>query len=56
MARYNPPVTLNLPFKVLVQRADPDYEREKRDQVEFEFSNGRQFRHNPNTRGPYAED
>lgn len=56
MARYSPPQSLTMPFKVLVQRADPDYERDKRNQVEFEFSNGRVFKHNPNTRGPYAED
>lgn len=56
MARYYPPQTLTIPFKVLIVRADPDFEREKRDQVEYEFSNGRVFKHNPAIRGPYAED
>lgn len=56
MTRYYPPTNINIPWKAMVVKKDPDFEREKRDQVEFRFSNGREFRGNPNTRGPYAED
>lgn len=56
MAPYFPPRSLTIPFKTLIQRADPDYDREKRDVVEYQFSNGRVFKHNPSTRGPYAEE
>lgn len=55
MTRYSPPTNINVPWKVAVLKRDPDYEREARDQVEFRFSNGREFRHNPANRGPYAE-
>jgi hypothetical protein len=47
--------TLQVPFLVLVTRADPDRQRAQVDQVEFEFT-GRTFRHNPNVRGPYAPE
>ena len=56
MTRYSPPTNINVPWKVAVLKRDPDYEREARDRVEFRFSNGREFRHNPANRGPYAED
>ncbi|MFA5951493.1 MAG: hypothetical protein WC807_14535 [Hyphomicrobium sp.] len=56
MARYFPPVSLSIPWKVLVLRHDPDWERDKRNEIEYEFSNGRVFRANPTTRGAYAED
>jgi hypothetical protein len=56
MARYFPPRSISIPWRALIQRWDPDYEKDKRDQVEFQFSNGRQFKHNPETRGPYADE
>lgn len=56
MARYHPPRVINIPFKALVQRADPDFERARRKVVEYEFSNGRKFEANPDNRGAYAED
>lgn len=42
-------------FKSLVVRADPDFEAEKRRETEYKFSNGREFRANPATRGAYEE-
>lgn len=56
MPRYFPPTNINIPWKVLVLKKDHDYEREKRDQLEYQFSNGREFRGNPDKRGPYADD
>ena len=56
MARYYPPVTLSVPWKVLILRHDPDWERDKRSELEYQFSNGREFRANPTTRGAYADD
>jgi hypothetical protein len=57
MARYFPPRSIEVPWKVLVLRKDPDYERQKRDQLEYQFSNGRQFRTtNPDNRGAYADE
>jgi hypothetical protein len=47
---------LNIPWQVLVNRADPQFEQKKRNEVEYEFSNGRQFRGNPATRGAYAQE
>ena len=41
-------------FKSVVLKADPDFEAEKRNELEYEFSNKRQFRGNPAMRGPYA--
>ena len=56
MAAYYPPRSISIPFKVLVQRADPDFERARRKEREYEFSNGRVFEANPDNRGPYADD
>lgn len=56
MARYHPPRSIDRPFKVLVQRADPDFERARRKVVEYEFSNGRKFEANPDNRGAYADE
>jgi hypothetical protein len=56
MARYYPPRSFTTPFKTLVQKADPDYQRAIRNETEYTFSNGRTFTANPNTRGPYAPD
>ncbi len=52
MARRHTRITI--PFKTLIIKADPDYEKDKRDEVEYEFSNGRIFKSvNSNRRGPY---
>lgn len=48
--------TLNLPWRSIVNKADPEREREIRNEVEYEFSNGRKFRGNPKTRGPYEPE
>ncbi|WP_213287577.1 hypothetical protein [Bradyrhizobium sp. sGM-13] len=56
MPRYFPPKSISIPWKVLVLRQDPDLERDKRNEIEYQFSNGRAFRGNPATRGPYSED
>lgn len=53
---YNPPtkvVTVQVPFKTLVVRADPDFEQAKRRDVFYETS-GRVFTGNNNTSGPYS--
>ena len=55
-ARYNPPTrvrTLQIPFKVLVLRADPGFESAKRREPFYEFSNGRRFDENTAVQGPY---
>lgn len=56
MARYHPPRKISVPFKTLVLRADPDFEKERRKAREYEFSNGRVFEADPDHRGPYADD
>ncbi len=56
--RYNPPTqvtTLNVPYAALVNRADPDYQRRKRREVEYEFS-GRVFYADPNVRGAFNQN
>ena len=53
---YYPPRSIDIPFKTLVLRADPDWQRAKTDEVEYQFSNGREFRANPETRGAYAAE
>lgn len=44
--------SLDLPYKVQILRADPDFEREKRKQPEYEFR-GRSFTADPSHRGAY---
>ena len=39
----------------LVLRADPDYYREKRNEIEYEFPNGKTFYGDSNTRGAYSD-
>lgn len=46
---------LDVPFKVLVLRADPDFEKAKRNEVFYEFT-GRRFRGNNATSGAYAPE
>ena len=58
MTRYNPPTkvrTLQMPFKVLVLRADPNFEASKRREPFYEFSNGRRFDENTAIQGPYSK-
>lgn len=55
MATPLPPhrvVSLNVPFKVLVVRADSNWEQEKRNEIEFEFTD-RVFTANRALRGAY---
>lgn len=55
--RYRPPtkvVTTSIPFKTLVVRADPNFERETRREVFYDFSNGRKFIEDNAKQGPYA--
>jgi hypothetical protein len=57
MARYLPPTkvrTLQVPFKVVVMRADPNFEYAKRHEPFYEFSNGRRFDENTAIQGPYS--
>lgn len=58
MALPIPPVprvkTLQTPFKVLVLRADPDFEASKRKEPFYEFSNGRKFNEDTSKQGPYS--
>ena len=46
--------SLETPWLSLVLRADPTFLQDRRNELEYEFSNGRKFRANPNERGAYA--
>lgn len=48
--------SVNRTWKSMVLRADSDFEAEKRNEVEYRFSNDREFKANPAQRGAYAED
>lgn len=55
--RYNPPtkvVTTQVPFKVMVIRADPGFEASKRKEPFYEFSNGRTFNEDTAKQGAYS--
>lgn len=54
MAPYSKPRALNLPFKALVLRADPDFEAQKRKEPFYTFSNGRRFTGNTANHGAYS--
>jgi hypothetical protein len=57
-APYKPPTrvkSIEVPFKTLIVRADPDFEQAKRREVFYEMSNGRVFRENSDVQGPYAK-
>ena len=57
MSLYKPPTkvkTISIPLKVLVVRADPDFERETRWEPFYEFSNGRVFIERNDKQGPYS--
>jgi hypothetical protein len=46
--------TLEIPYKVLVLRADPDYEAQRTKDPFYEFT-GRTFRANTATKGAYSD-
>lgn len=54
-APFRPPrgITVELPYRSLVLRADPDFEYKNRHQLFYEFSNGREFREDENQHGAY---
>lgn len=57
MTVYSPPLrvkTLNMPMKVLVLRANPEFEKEKTKEPFYKFSNGREFNENTARQGPYS--
>lgn len=57
MPRYNPPTqvkTLEMPYKVLVLRHDPDFETAKRREPFYEFT-GRRFDDNTANKGAYSD-
>ena len=59
MPIYNPPHkvrTLDVPYKVLVLRADPNFEVEKKREPFYEFSHGRNFYGDTSRRGAYAPE
>jgi hypothetical protein len=53
---YNPPhavTTVEIPFRTIVQRADPDFMRAKKFEPYYFFSNGRAFYGDNATTGAY---
>ena len=46
--------SIEIPFRAMVTKADPDFERERRNEPEYEFR-GRTFRANRAKRGAYKE-
>lgn len=52
---YPQPRKIEVPFKVMVQRADPEFEQKRRKEVFYEFT-GRRFFGNNMTSGAYAPD
>jgi len=47
---------VSVPYITLVVRADPDFQRLKHRQLEYEFSNRRQFYADPTARGAYEHN
>lgn len=47
--------TVQIPFKILIIRADPAFETEKRRDPFYKFSNGREFNENTAKQGPYSD-
>ena len=50
----NPVRSVDRPWITFVTRADPDFYRAKRDEVEYEFTE-RTFKADPATRGAYGD-
>lgn len=46
--------TLQTPYRVLVLRADPNFEQARRKEPFYVFSNGRRFDENTATKGAYS--
>lgn len=53
--KARPVRTLQTPYKVMVLRAEPEYEVMKRKQVAYEFAK-RTFTENPSRSGAYAPE
>jgi hypothetical protein len=52
-----PPVqVIKTSYSQLVRKADPAWARDFAWSIEYEFSNGRRFYGNPQTRGEYSPD
>lgn len=47
--------SIEVPLETIIKRADPDFYRDRRKQIEYEFSNGRKKTADPSTRGAYNE-
>lgn len=56
MTRSTDTKSVNRTWRTLVLKADPDFEAQKRNELEYKFSNDREFRGNPATRGAYAPE
>ena len=41
------------PFLNIVRETDPNLDRDRKREIEYEMSNGRKFRGDPSKRGPY---
>jgi hypothetical protein len=48
--------TLQIPYRALVIRADPDFESAKRKEPFYQFSNGRRFDEDTSRQGPYSDE
>lgn len=53
---FHKPRNINIPWKAMVLRADPDFEAAKRREVFYRFSNDRTFVENPATHGAYSSE
>ncbi len=45
--------SIDIPFESIVRRRDPDFYRARKNETEYQFSNGRTFKCDPATRGAY---
>lgn len=46
---------LSIPWKILVMRADPEFEASKRKEPFYRFSNGRTFNEDTSKHGAYSD-
>ncbi len=46
--------TITRNFSALVRQANPHFDREKRKEIQYEFSNGRKFYGDPDRTGVYS--
>lgn len=56
-APYKPPTkvrTFQIPYKAMVLRANPNFEKEVRKEPFYKFSNGRRFDEDTARQGPYS--